>query len=255
MRPETARALIALNSHFYEQNATTFSATRQAPWRGWAEVLRIAREHGIGKDGEALHLLDLAAGNLRFERFLVDEAAPAAVAVTAIDGCPALLDGPAPATMRIRRVRLDVLRALIDNRELPSMDPADLAVCFGFMHHVPTAELRGRVVGALVRATRPGGLIALSFWRFMDDPRLARQARAVEAAAAAGPVDLADLKPGDHLLGWQGAAAPPRYCHHANEAELDALAYGTDGRAREVARFSADGPAGNLNRYLILERI
>lgn len=255
MRPETARALIALNNRFYEQNAATFSATRQAPWRGWAEVLRIAREHGIGRDGETLRLLDLAAGNLRFERFLVDEAAPAALAATAIDGCPSLLDEPAPAPLRIRRVHLDVLGALLDNRTLPAIGPADLAACFGFMHHVPTAELRGLVVGALVRATRPGGLIALSFWRFMDDPRLARQARAVEDAAAAGPLDLADLEPGDHLLGWQGAAAPPRYCHHADEAELDALARGAGGRAREVARFSADGPAGNLNRYLVLERV
>lgn len=253
MRPETARALIALNNRFYEQNAATFSATRQTPWHGWADVLRIARGRGVDIGGPC-HVLDLAAGNLRFERFLVEEGGGAQLAVTAIDSCPALADGPAAAARGVRRVRLDVLDTLLGGRTLPAIEPADLAVCFGFMHHVPTTALRERVAGELVRATRAGGLIALSFWRFMDDPRLARQAERVEAAAAGGPIDLADLEPGDHLLGWQGAAIPPRYCHHAREDEVDDLARSVGGLAREISRFSADGPSGGLNRYLLLER-
>lgn len=224
MRPETARALIALNNRFYEQNAATFSATRQAPWHGWADVLRIARGHGVDIGGPC-HVLDLAAGNLRFERFLVEEGGGAQLAVTAIDSCPSLADGPAAAARGVRRVRLDVLDTLLGGRTLPAIEPADLAVCFGFMHHVPTTALRERVAGELVRATRAGG-----------------------------PIDLADLEPGDHLLGWQGAAIPPRYCHHAREDEVDDLARSVGGLAREISRFSADGPSGGLNRYLLLER-
>ena len=37
---------------------------------------------------------------------------------------------------------------------------ADISVCFGFMHHVPSCEYRVRVLDALVRQARPGGIIA-----------------------------------------------------------------------------------------------
>ncbi len=42
---------------------------------------------------------------------------------------------------------------------------ADISVCFGFMHHVPSCQYRVREpLHALVRQTRPGGIIAISFW-------------------------------------------------------------------------------------------
>lgn len=201
--------------------------------------------------------------------------------------------GSLPVALR----ELDVIEALLDGAPAGSLarafgaPAADLAVAFGFLHHVPGAEARARLLQALVQAVRPGGLIAVSLWQFADDERL--HAKAEEATArGSAQMGLPSLPAGDYLLGWQDDPSIFRYCHSFDEAEVDALAAAaaaagtpdaaaaaapsttsTTGAAaaaprvvddagphpappaaREVARFSADGKPGNLNRYLVLRR-
>ena len=99
-----------------------------------------------------------------------------------------------------------------------------------------------------------GGVIALSLWQFMNDPRLARKAEAAEAAMREQGFPVNALDANDHLLGWQDSIQPVRYCHHFCESEVDALStHLTQLGAREIARFSADGRSGTLNRYLICQ--
>ena len=270
MRSRTARELVALNTAFYADHAESFSATRSAPWEGWRRVLEAARALGA-IDGRRPVVLDLACGNLRFERFLADELKPTVARVDAFDNCPDLAGGADIPGATLHDV--DILSQLMEmGREAPQQDeaaavvrtylsphtdPCDLAVCFGFMHHVPGADLRRRVVDELVARTRPGGVVAISLWRFMNDERLARKALAADAAASQSApwsgFDASELEPGDHFLGWQGEDGPLRYCHHFEEEEVDSLAARAD--AVEAARFSADGASGDLNRYLILRRL
>ena len=74
----TAHELIELNNRFYTEHAASFSATRSAPWEGWnhaAELLtqlRWPRAHNGGASCHSPLVLDLACGNLRFERFLLN---------------------------------------------------------------------------------------------------------------------------------------------------------------------------------------
>lgn len=136
---------------------------------------------------------------------------------------------------------------------------ADLVCCFGFMHHVPSANLRQALIELLISLARPGGVIALSCWRFMDDARLAAKAerldRCVTETTSTPALDPADLEPGDHFLGWQNDEHTLRFCHHVDEAELDRLSQTASAvGAREICRFSADGRSDTLNRYLILRR-
>ena len=135
--------------------------------------------------------------------------------------------------------------------------PCDLAVCFGFMHHIPVREWRTAVLRALVECLRSGGVVCVSFWRFLDDERLARKAdeatvRAAESMQLARLVRAFDA--GDRLLGWQDRQDSFRYCHHFSDAEIDALVASVAGRARAIARFQADGRSGNLNDYLVLQK-
>lgn len=220
-------------------------------------------------------MLDVACGNLRFEKYLAGRLldgegaqppAPPAISVCAVDNCAALMsDDSAGWDRRSSTVipyERDILSSLAAGADpLAGFPAADLTVCFGFMHHVPSHDLRQRLIELLVQHTVPGGFVALSFWRFMDDSRLARKTRQAEARAALEhaegrlELDPAALEAGDHLLGWQDDASAFRYCHHVDEAELDALTSSLPAEiAREVARFSADGRSGRLNRYLILER-
>lgn len=269
----TAQNLIDLNTRFYAEHAASFSATRSAPWEGWRHVADIARER-FGDAPASLRIFDLACGNLRFERFLAEQLPHTSLHVTAIDNCPAL----AVDTDQLSRVdyrSLDILTALLaeigrgsDGAIMGTRTSAlgtafphancDLAVCFGFMHHVPGAALRQAVLEHLVDSIRPGGIVVISFWQFMNDGRIARKAaRSLDLALAQPPFagfSSSSLEEGDHFLGWQADDAAFRYCHHFSTAEIDRLAASVSPLAAPIAAFSADGSNHSLNRYLVLQR-
>lgn len=118
-----------------------------------------------------------------------------------------------------REKRTDPALPLSALRDIP---PCDLCVSFGFLHHVPTFEARAAALRFLLSAARPGGIVAVSLWRFMDDAGLAEKAHATHAEAL-DELDLPLLDEGDYLLGWQGRSGAWRYCHHFDDAEIDAL--------------------------------
>ena len=262
-----AQRLIELNNRFYRLNAPSCSRTRQAPWPGWERALEVAGEHlghGQNDPDRPLRVFDLACGNLRFEAFLAEQT-DRPLELYGVDSCDELAfdeSGHADSVTGFMYRKLDVLDALMDDGRggaalLADVPAADLSVCFGFMHHVPGAELREDVLRMLLARTRAGGIAAVSFWAFAEDPRLARKAVGATARAAKEPpfegFSTRSFEPGDYLLDWQGAA-PYRYCHSLGEDEVSRLAEAVSGDADEVGRFSADGRAGNLNRYLILRR-
>lgn len=250
----TVRDIIALNNRFYSEHAASFSATRNAPWAGWKRLL--AELEGCGPfqshdSSRSFAVLDLACGNLRFERFLAGTLPECNLRATAVDSCVELMDvSELPNIILSCRDILDeLLRGPV---AAPLAErPCDLSVCFGFMHHVPGADLRRRVLGALVDATAPDGYIALSCWRLLDDARLS--AKAARTGIPAG-ISRDELDPGDCFLGWQEDSRPLRFCHHIDETELDDLAACVAPRACELVRWSADGGSGTLNRYLLLQR-
>ncbi len=300
----TARSLIELNNRFYTRNAASFSATRSAPWAGWRALSELLAQHGWSSpDDEGTgtskerRVLDLACGNLRFERFLADEFPKLNLRFLAVDSCAELACDTAVRDIDCTCRQIDVLQALLDcdentpgsacpavaiapgstcpavaitpgstcptafiapgNAPAPEAGPTfDLCASFGFMHHVPGEHLRRRLLDRLLDRTSPGGLLAMSFWQFMSDDRLSRKAdQADSAMRAQGRIDMARLDANDHFLGWQTDPSPLRYCHHFDEREIDELVASVGTRAREVARYSADGSSGTLNRYLVLERL
>lgn len=242
MDAKTARALSDLTTDFYQHVSLSFSATRQAPWQGWDELVRVARGCELPVEGH-LRVLDLACGNLRFERYL--HGLGYEVEAYAYDNCDELVGAGDAAGCAVAFHHADLVGALFEGGlgEVLDVPACDMAVCFGFMHHVPMGSLRRQVLGALVDAVRPGGVVAVSFWQFVRSARL---------MAKAEPVEGGDE--GDYLLGWQGRSDVRRYCHSFEEAEIDALVRSCGSQVTEVARFSADGKTGDLNRYLILRR-
>ena len=251
---DTARALSALTTRFYHQVSQSFSATRQTPWPGWL----VLEEFLCHNQDAPWDVLDLACGNLRFERFLAahDELGQAWV----VDNCDQLVregiaslcEAPGVRTPSYHPADLSEalfaalgqpLSVLDEALGLPGAAQADLAVCFGFMHHVPLPEQRVLLLRELVWRTRPGGLIAISFWQFAHNEKLRAKARHVEGG-----------DPGDFLLGWQGQEEALRYCHSFEEDELDDLAASVAHDTQELARYDADGRTGDLNRYVLLRR-
>lgn len=243
----TAHMLSDLTTSFYQQVGSSFSATRQAPWAGWQRVLDLARPMG----GEPLRVLDLACGNLRFERFLADQGIT--FVAHAVDNCDEMVRlglegiGSAAGSHQVTYHRADIVGLMFDGGlqgESPWPLGNDLCVSFGFMHHIALAEHRVQVMRFLVEAARPGGTIVVTFWQFARSQRLMAKAVPVEGGDA-----------GDYLLGWQQEEGVWRYCHSYTDEEIDDLVGACGNGARELERFSADGRTDDLNRYLILQRL
>ena len=256
----TARQLAMLTEEFYRTQAAVFSATRSAPWPGWQRVLREAQL----VDARALQVLDVACGNGRFGRFLEGALPNCALAVHGVDSCAELAAPRASTASGMPGgagcgsfQQLDVVGALLAGKPLHRQLTApscDLSVSFGFLHHVPGAECRVRLLRALAEKTRPGGHVAVSLWKFMDDARLAAKAEAATRQALRRYPAL-ELDGGDYLLGWQQAESVYRYCHHFSADEADLLAHVLDGTCTLLARFSSDGRGGaGLNEYLLWRR-
>lgn len=246
MNQAYARRMSELTSGFYRSVASSFDATRQSPWQGWDRVLAeagIAGESAGDDTTQAVRVLDVACGNLRFERFLQGRGVPAEV--WAWDNCDALLDADG---LDVHYEHVDVAAALLreaiggdDGWLLPITPPCDLAVSFGFMHHLPLYEQREALLKALITRTRSDGYICVSFWQFANDVRLRAKAQPVVGGSEH-----------DYLLGWQNRTDVARFCHHTTDEEIDALVVSVAREAAELSRFSADGKSGKLNRYVVL---
>lgn len=278
MNQETIHTLCAINSLFYETNAASFSATRGAPWIGWkkcaslfAEHFECNKEHYLQANNTApksFNILDLACGNLRFEEFLSAQFPKTPFSFYAVDNCEGLL----PQNQTVFFQNLNIVDALIgSDTPLSSRIDAplcELSVSFGFMHHVPTQKLRLEVIQALIEKTTPKGLIAISFWEFLNNVGLAKKAERTHTEALAFfeqeqrclgnnqsiSLNPDQLEPGDYFLGWKDTPGQYRYCHNFSESEIDELANAVEGSAQTIARFVTDGRTENLNSYLVLQK-
>ena len=292
-----ARRMCLLTSEFYRANAESFSQTRQSPWQGWVRLLEVmglagektdckpevllaaneAAEGSVRRDAcaaedadagsqnahaaerEPLRVLDLACGNLRFERYLADALPSRTVLGYAVDNCEPLVEagerkefGPLSRMVFQNLDAIERLSAGCLRESLEAPDAScDLAVSFGFMHHVPLERWRAELLRALIAKVRPGGFVAVSFWRFLNSDKLARKAQETTSRAL-DELGLPELPPNDYLLGWQDTQGLYRYCHHFDEPEIERLLAAVADSAELVSRFEADGKTGNLNEYVVL---
>ncbi len=282
MDPETAQALADINRAFYRDRAEAFSATRERPWPGWSRVLAC-----LEGSPRPLRVLDVGCGNGRFASFLAQEQGGRLESRrtrserNASEGRgPSASDerarGPARPGERFDYVGVDASEGLLARaraRQLGAgrarflradwaLSPPEralppgtfsLVVIFGVLHHVPGAARRRALLEAAARRLAPGGVLALTAWRFEASPRLRARLVTWEEynRGAARPVDPARLEPGDRLLRWgERESGGVRYCHFADDTETDRLAAGLG--LERLAAYCADGRNGDRNRYLVL---
>ena len=245
----TVRALAEINRAFYRDASAEFGATREAPWAGWERLLPRIEALRAADD---FTVLDVGCGNGRFAAFL--DARGAACRYLGVDASAPLIEDA-------RARRLACVDARFETRDF--LPPADLAALppgpfglitlFGVLHHVPGAAQRRALLARLGTALRPGGLLALTAWQFAAFRRFRARVQPWDEynRGAAEPVDEGQLDRGDHLLRW-GDGDPPRvrYCHFADDSELDGLLEALPLTCED--RYAADGRGGKLNRYLVL---
>lgn len=288
MNQSTAWYLNELNKRFYETRAQAFSATRNNSWRGWERALDAAGLLGCqdeqggtkagrmaigemsssdelgcseemgpgGLDAQGFSVLDVACGNLRFEAWMQEMLPTSDLRFVAVDSCLGLL--PEEFADNIRFEERDIVSALLVDGAasvIPDEKAFDLVVSFGFMHHVPGVEARVALLNELLAATRPGGHVIVSFWRFADDEGLVSRAKeSTRAAFSDGEMSTLELDDGDYLLGFGGDSTSLRYCHSFTDRDIDAVLSSVEIPFDLVARFCADGRTNVLNEYVVLMR-
>lgn len=276
MDTKFAQMLCQLNNDFYRDQAVSFSDTRHAKWPGWERCLKAVSSVFLDQSNSVV--LDVACGNLRFEKFLASQLLERHIQVWALDSCDELLPQTCAGTLvekvnadgadtpdaidvhlQINYLHCDVMEAIGSSKVFTYGIPqADISVSFGFMHHVPLPEWRVQLLNSLIEATKPGGFVCVSFWEFLADEGLAAKAYKTHERALAelGPVwgfSSADFNDGDFLLGWRNTPGAYRYCHSFSTSEVDALIATVSSRAECVARFRADGRTETLNEYIVLQ--
>lgn len=244
-------------------------------------------------------VLDIACGNLRFEAFLANTYPHIDWSFFAVDNCePLVASGQEDVAKKVHFTCEDIVSNLLDG--LPAAEPAnvpalaaatpfDLVVSFGFLHHIPSFDLRQQFLLEALSQVKPGGYLVVSFWQFLNDPAKRAKIEQTHAEALAffascaetrandrdaldrgagsssssnlnpsdlkPPVFFADsLEPNDYFLGWKNEPSNYRYCHHFSNEEIDRIITALAPHATVVESFSADGKPGNLNRYVVFKR-
>lgn len=254
-----AKKMCQLNNDFYRDQAVSFSDTRHAKWPGWERCLKAVSSVFLDQSNSVV--LDVACGNLRFEKFLASQLSERQIQVWALDSCDELLPQTCAvgAYLQINYLHCDVMEAIGSSKAFTYGIPqADISVSFGFMHHVPLPEWRVQLLNSLIKATKPGGFVCVSFWEFLADEGLAAKAyktheRALAELGSVWGFSSADFNDGDFLLGWRNTPGAYRYCHSFSTSEVDALIATVSHRAECVARFRADGRTETLNEYIVLQ--
>lgn len=238
MDAKTVNQLAEINHRFYSQFSADFSDTRSSgrlnlqPFRNYL--------------ANRIRLLDAGCGNGRLAAAL--DHAGFSLDYTGIDATAELVAIARQKSIDFKNVRAEfrVLDLTTRNcsESLRDASPFDLIVSLAVLHHIPSFELRAQVLRELRALVKPGGILVMSNWQFLNEERL--QSKIVPWAV----LEIRDekLEQGDYLLNWKRGGMGYRYVHWVNENEIVELAK-TSGLA-VLEQFYADN---NLNLYSILK--
>lgn len=252
MNIKTIDALNNLNELFYQTVGNEFDRTRQQFWEGWDNLLPHIQNFSNDKQ---IKVLDLACGNSRFGRFLDEKLNNQKISYVGIEREDQLLDlaqkALEPTKLKYTLQKVDIVARLLDNTLEQDLDnDYDIIVVFGLLHHIPSENLRQKLISILSSKLQKGGLFIISSWQFAKLPRFSE--RFIDPKVI--HIDQTDLEKNDHILDWHRGHVAYRYCHHADENELQQLIINTH-NLKIIDSFYADGKTHQLNCYAIAERV
>ncbi|MBN1258712.1 class I SAM-dependent methyltransferase [Candidatus Peregrinibacteria bacterium] len=190
----------------YAAIAAEFDVTRQNPWEEFRHFEAFVRHGG--------RVLDLGCGNGR----LYEMAKPKEVDYLGVDHNSRLLE---KARARFPDARFE-LADMMDLR-LPE-EAFDNVFCIAAFHHVPSKELRQKVVDDIYNALKPDGIFILTAWNLFQPKYLKPLVKAVLSFVLHFGFKYAW---NDVWIKWGGYPIP-RYYHAFLPAEL--LSYFSDKR-------------------------
>ncbi|MGB8644947.1 MAG: class I SAM-dependent methyltransferase [Anaerolineae bacterium] len=238
MQAETVKRLIDLNRAFYAAFARDFSETRSS------ERLNITPIMPYLTNG--VKLLEVGCGNGRLVERLDREGF--AFDYLGVDLTRELLTIAQIRARELQHITAEFRASDITasgwSQVAQDQAPFALILMLAVLHHVPSYDLRERVLRDLRSLLKPGGRLLMSNWQYESNERLRRK---IVPWPAGWPE--AELEPGDALVDWKRGGEGLRYVHLLTEQEVCKLAEATGFQVER--QFLADA---NLNLYSVLSR-
>ena len=247
MKQQTINQLNQINNTFYQEVANDFHRTRQHYWPGWHQLTDLL------KQSQPTSILDVGCGNGRFGLYLKHEPQLNSIKYIGLDSNDQLLS---LAQKRLTKeeinnqlIQTDLVEQLIQDQPLAQLDSDyDLITAFGLLHHIPSFELRKKLLTQLAGKLTQNGILVITFWRFLDDLRLKK--RVVDPSYL--NLDPSELDEHDFILDWKRGVTGYRYCHYVDDQEEALLLQ--DLGLEQLMQFKADGPTNQVNQYLALRK-
>lgn len=216
---EEIKLINKTTTKFYSEVAESFSETRQHEWEGWKNCLQFFH------NGDSV--LDLGCGNRRFSKFLEE------------NDLNVKVDNYDNFSWDEKVKEADIIDLLLNNTL--NLNSYDVAVCFGVMHHIPTSELREKLLAELCKSE----IAIVSFWQFEKDERIFKKAKETTKLAQE-KLGLQNLEDYDFFLGWQDREDVFRFCHNFTDQEINTI----KNNFKTIEEYSAD----KCNKYLIISK-
>ncbi len=239
MEKSTQQALLDLNRQFYDQFASSFSATRGRVQPGVGRL--------VPRMLSAERILDVGCGNGTLARALQKAGFSGRyvgldMSAGLLAQAESLMGSGTKGTYTFQQVDLADLDwpVTIPNATF------DWVVSFAVLHHIPGVELRRQTVKAFADLVSLEGRAAVSVWQWQNSPRLRKRVQPwAKAGLASEKVDE-----GDVLLDWRaGETVGLRYVHTFSEERLSQLAEGAGFEVLETDY--SDGKTGDLALYQV----
>ena len=236
-------------STFYNTHAASFSATRQAPWQGWYQLLPLLQKR------THLRVLDIGAGNGRFYDFLIKNSPPNLheLEYVALEPSQELIN---IAKARIRSQQKEntlknttvhfiktsfpinnlLISSAFDEQYKILTIGFNLIVAFGVFHHIETSSQRVEFLTQMKTLLTDDGIGVVTLWEIKKHPTFTKRV-------------VRNLGNNNYILNWQNDDTAQRFYHYITQTEEERLV--EQSKINIINSFYADGKSKNLNKYLI----
>ncbi|HSB01914.1 MAG TPA: class I SAM-dependent methyltransferase, partial [Anaerolineales bacterium] len=154
-----------------------------------------------------------------------------------------------PGKFSARFMQVDLTQLSVISDQLSVAGHWSLITAFAVLHHIPSTELRLRLLRVVHELLKADGIFIHSNWQFLNSEKLKARIQPWEAAALSGSA----VDAGDYLLDWRNGGKGLRYVHHFEEQELAELATASGFRVADT--YYSDGEGGRLGLYQVWEPV